>query len=479
MLAGFVLKAIPANCESLPIGPWGRRPQPIAVARICRSQMLLRLVKDEFTEKAQKLFDVIMISIQEQILKDIDKLGIGYQIKLTPSKNIDLRQYFYVFSLDSHYNNQLFLNSAESVTVSGIALSKQFSIKEVNLTEKNLKCLGKSKCPSPVLGQKFPEIEGSSHARWKCFVKLNNQEQDFELKIVFNHGQELLWGKISFQKINFSFLNIDKLDKKNKKLINKLNQFKNSRQAMAKALSENKNYLFVIGNPRSGTTALGKLLNFSPEICLGIERYLIKDDVSALSFEKEVFFDVNSHGYSLRPHIYEGIKDKFDSAKYIGDKRPGFVKFWKNTFLNIPQAKIIYIVRNIYDVACSYNVRAKNASQGLDKQWQASKNFSEAVKEWNEGIQEVQNLVEFYQVYFVKYEDFFVNQSKMIELFKYLGVTTENQSIKKGIKNIYKNALSVQKRERKLSDNEQEYIDANANFEVYNKLLSLYEQQFK
>jgi hypothetical protein len=30
MLVGFVLKAIAANCEPLPIGPWERRPQPTA-----------------------------------------------------------------------------------------------------------------------------------------------------------------------------------------------------------------------------------------------------------------------------------------------------------------------------------------------------------------------------------------------------------------------------------------------------------------
>ena len=30
MLAGFMLKAIAANCEPLPIGPWDRRPKPTA-----------------------------------------------------------------------------------------------------------------------------------------------------------------------------------------------------------------------------------------------------------------------------------------------------------------------------------------------------------------------------------------------------------------------------------------------------------------
>ena len=84
MLAGFVLKAIAANCEPLPIGPWDRRPQPTAgrlanyldihiqnfvtlalagvksrksqkfktltIARICHFQMLLRLVKHELAD---------------------------------------------------------------------------------------------------------------------------------------------------------------------------------------------------------------------------------------------------------------------------------------------------------------------------------------------------------------------------------------------------------------------------------------------
>ncbi len=30
MLVGFVLKAIAAGCETLPIGPWDRKPQPRA-----------------------------------------------------------------------------------------------------------------------------------------------------------------------------------------------------------------------------------------------------------------------------------------------------------------------------------------------------------------------------------------------------------------------------------------------------------------
>ena len=30
MLAGFVLKAIAAACETIPIGPWDRKPQPTA-----------------------------------------------------------------------------------------------------------------------------------------------------------------------------------------------------------------------------------------------------------------------------------------------------------------------------------------------------------------------------------------------------------------------------------------------------------------
>ena len=422
-----------------------------------------------------------MISDQKAILKDIDRLGIGYQIKIYLVEQEDWQQHFYQLSLDSYQDEQLFLNYTSSITLSGLALSKEKQIKEVNLVGKDCCFSGELGLSSPKLGQKFTNVKRSLNSRWKCVVNIANQNQNLNLIIALDNGQEITWGKITFQQVKLNKLNPDKINNKpiNNKLVNKINLIYNSRQLMVENLSKNKNYLFAIGNARSGTTALGRLLNFSPEICLGIERYSKDDDVSAMSFEQDFFFNVNSKGYLVRPEFYEKIRDKFDIAKYLGDKRPRFIESWKNTLLNLPEAKIVYIFRNIYDVASSYNVRANNAAQGLDKHWPTTRDFSVAVKDWNGGIQEIQNLAQFYKVYFVKYEDFFVKRSKMIHLFKYLGVNTKDQDTQIGIRKIRKTALSLQKQEKTLSGYEKEYIDSNANFEAYNKLLALYEKQFK
>ena len=173
------------------------------------------------------------------------------------------------------------------------------------------------------------------------------------------------------------------------------------------------------------------------------------------------------------------IKDKFDRAIYVGDKRPRFIRCWQNTWLNLPKAKIIYIFRNIYDVACSYNTRANNAALGIDKCWSSSRDFSQAVGDWNQGLQEVKKLADFYEVYFVKYEDFFIEQSKMEHLFNYLKVNLAEPELIKGMNRINQTALSLQNKPRTLSQEEKQYIDSQADFKSYNDVLAFYEQQFK
>ncbi|MFM2313163.1 MAG: hypothetical protein RLZZ04_2439 [Cyanobacteriota bacterium] len=437
---------------------------------------------------------MIIDSAQQEILNDLDRLSISYQIKIYSVKKEDWQPYFHQLSLDSHQHNQLFLAhnrlfsenkqvslNNQSLLLSGLALSKKKSIKAIHLVS-NHDCFSATiGCPSHGLGKKLPNIKNSSHARWKCIVNLSSGQEKEHLELIITFDDEQ---KISFKTIEFALGKLSQQPKKiNHKISNdlacKVESIYNSRLQMERNILQGKNYLFAIGNPRSGTTALGKLLNSSPEICLGIERYSLDENVSASSFTKESFFDAKSANYLVRPHLYEEIKPKFDQAKYIGDKRPRFVKFWRNTWLNLPKAKIVYIFRNIYDVACSYNTRANNAALGIDQSWSSARDFSKAVKDWNEGLQEVRNLAQFYTVYFVKYEDFFVEQLKMLHLFDYLQVNTAESGVQKGMNQVRQGALSLKDKPRILSDLEIKYIDEHADLESYNYLLGLYEKQFK
>lgn len=437
---------------------------------------------------------MIIDNAQQEILNDLDRLSISYQIKINAVKKKDWQPYFHQLSLDSHQHNELFLahnrlffdhkqgsDNNQSLILGGLALSKENSIKAINLVGAH-GCLSATRgCPSPGLGKRFPEIENSSCARWKCIVNLSpGQERErLELIITLDNEQQISFSTIEFVSVKLSQQPEIINHQVSNDLACKVESIYHSRLQMDRNILQGKNYLFAIGNPRSGTTALGKLLNSSPEICLGIERYSLDENVSAASFTKESFFDARSANYLVRPHLYEEIKPKFDQAKYIGDKRPRFVKFWRNTWLNLPKAKIVYIFRNIYDVACSYNTRASNAALGIDQFWSSTRDFSKAVKDWNEGLQEVKNLAQFYTVYFVKYEDFFVDQLKMVHLLDYLQVNTAESDVQKGISQVQQAALSLKDKLRILSDSEIEYIDSHADLESYNYLVSLYEKQFR
>lgn len=420
-----------------------------------------------------------------EILQDIDRLALAFRIKLysTPKKN--WQQYFYELSLDSHQDGRLFLDRnllfsgyEPSITLSGLALAKENAVKQIDVIGNNCCFTGTVGLPSSVLGRKKPNIENSSHSRWKCKINLSRETiQNYDLIITLNNNIKITYKKIEFRQTKLKDNHKELEQAINTKLKDKICSIDESRRLMSEHLSLDKHYLFVAGNARSGTTALGALLNFSSEICLGIERYSLNENVSALSFDKNHFFDKESENYLMRPQLYEKIRNKFERAKYIGDKRPRFIKSWRNTRLNLPQAIIIYIFRNIYDVACSYNVRASNAALGIDTSWSPHRDFSKAVRDWNEGVQEINNLVQFYEVYLIKYEDFFVDMAKINQLFNYLEINLDEHDLQAGITKINKTALSLQNKDRNLSSFEIKYVNCHANFEAYNNLLALYEKQ--
>ena len=421
----------------------------------------------------------------EEILQDIDRLALAFRIKLysTPPKN--WQQHFYELSLDSHQDDQIFLDCnllfsdyEPSITLSGLALARENAVKRISVVGNNGCFTGEFGLPSPALGKRKPNIKNSHNSRWRCKIDLSDEAtQNYDLIITLKNNVKFTYKKIEFKRtiLKNSHQEIDR--KINIKLKNKVCSIAKSRRLMSEHLTLDKHYLFVVGNARAGTTALGKLLNFSSQICLGIERYSLDENVSALSFNKKHFFDPTSQDYLIRSQFYEKIKSKFERAKYIGDKRPRFITSWRNTWLNLPQAKIIYIFRNIYDVASSYNVRANNAALGIDPSWSPHRDFSKAVRDWNEGLQEVNNLVQSYEVYLVKYEDFFVDLAKINRLFGYLKIELDEPQLQTGITKINKTALSLQNKEKNLSDSEIEYVDRHADFKSYNNLIALYEKQ--
>lgn len=229
-----------------------------------------------------------------------------------------------------------------------------------------------------------------------------------------------------------------------------------------------KEKLFIAGCARSGTSALVHLLAGSPEILIGSERYghLVNPKNFKLTnahFMKERF-------YNLEPEdtFYENLLDfhkfdknfatKYEHAKWIGDKRPDLYESYDQIFSEFPNAKMIFIYRDINEVASSYQGRIQEG-----KNWPASKNFEAAVKEWNRSIYLTKLALEKgYDINVVDYHSIFSTDLDLSDLFNLFDVKIDEE-LKCHIRSIRKRSNDLSKtRKLLLSESELEYIKANA-----------------
>ncbi|MDI4661941.1 MULTISPECIES: sulfotransferase [Cobetia] len=173
-------------------------------------------------------------------------------------------------------------------------------------------------------------------------------------------------------------------------------------------------YIFIAGCPRSGTSALTELLSSSDEIAIGMERfkYAYKDkNINESFFSKDSFFKFSDSQTNINMSqgkyvkYYDKLKLKYDSTTIRGDKYPMIYKFYNsltNSFTQKPT--FIFIYRDLYDVADSFNVRAENPKDS----WPKENNYKKAVFHWNDSIvKTLQALNSGVDILVIKYEALF------------------------------------------------------------------------
>ena len=151
-------------------------------------------------------------------------------------------------------------------------------------------------------------------------------------------------------------------------------------------------YLFICGCPRSGTTALVRLLNSHPSLAIGMERYKYYasqqkiNKINPSAFKSDSFFDLQDNQTNINwKYFYDELEPKYQSGvKYLGDKYPHYYRFYNRINKNLGDVRWIFIVRNIASIARSYNARAAD----LQDSWSADANFTKAVDHWNESLTE-------------------------------------------------------------------------------------------
>lgn len=150
--------------------------------------------------------------------------------------------------------------------------------------------------------------------------------------------------------------------------------------------------IFVCGPPRSGTTALARLLNTSQSLVVGIERYRKRlmqvngEDHRSL-FGKERYFrydtgDTDVDFNVAHPDLTQSSKRKFDAATYIGDKVPRLYRCLHNVDTAFPDCVVVYIIRDPIHVASSWQRRADSKHD----RWPQRNGYQQAVIEWNQSV---------------------------------------------------------------------------------------------
>jgi sulfotransferase family protein len=241
-----------------------------------------------------------------------------------------------------------------------------------------------------------------------------------------------------------------------------------------------KRHLFVCGCPRSGTTALQLLLVSHPRIVLGAERYsTLARKGKGLHpglFTKKRFFDIRPRDtfYDAAKYrsYYDELEPRFDDAAWVGDKAPWL--FYSLGYINrtFPSAHIIVIVRrDPQHVASSFQVRARNG----DDTWASSRDYKLAVEQWNAAAERTLAFVEKRSrrasITVVEYSELFGESADIDELFGCLDL-----EVTPDVRKAYDGALETanalnQRRQSALSEQEADYVRANAATETVDRLL--------
>jgi hypothetical protein len=151
-------------------------------------------------------------------------------------------------------------------------------------------------------------------------------------------------------------------------------------------------YVFVCGCPRSGTTALGRLLNQHPAVALGLERYRYLfgrrlGEFHPSLFAPPRFLDIRAED-GINPNTH--LAGKFAPGlqmRVVGDKIPYLYRRFPHVRQAFPKARVLAIFRDPADVARSWQQRADNPADS----WPVEAGAAAGLREWKAAVNRVRS----------------------------------------------------------------------------------------
>jgi hypothetical protein len=197
---------------------------------------------------------------------------------------------------------------------------------------------------------------------------------------------------------------------------------------------DGRRYLFICGCPRSGTTALWRLLVAHPQICLGNERYSTlswRRDFGPRLFEQERFWDLrpgDTWYNDLDWPAYREMRPHCDGARYVGDKLPMLTGRFKELIGAFgSDLRVITIERDLDSVKASYQARFDDPNDKTWARWDATT----AVEHWTRARAAVQAVAGDARFLTVSYEQLLVRGQGLAGIFNFLDLSVADSVVAK------------------------------------------------
>jgi hypothetical protein len=193
--------------------------------------------------------------------------------------------------------------------------------------------------------------------------------------------------------------------------------------------------LFVCGCPRSGTSAFWNLLHLHKNIILGNERFnrLVgteKLNQSLFEFNRFFTFEAGDTFYTrdsspAYERMYEFMETKQSECEVIGDKTPQFYEDYDVIFERFADPYVIFLARNLIDVANSYQQR----SLRNDPTWSRDRDWQLALRQWNSSMSATVKLLDSEnrgKLLIVPYEDFYSSPKYVERILRFIGLDSDD-----------------------------------------------------
>jgi hypothetical protein len=189
-----------------------------------------------------------------------------------------------------------------------------------------------------------------------------------------------------------------------------------------------KKFLFVCGCPRSGTSYFQAILAWHPAIALGTERFnlrLFARTLMPADFERERFFRMETgdtwyDDLSHFPWRQRRAEAHYESAAYVGDKVPRGYECFDHLITHFPNVHFICLVRNLFDVATSYESRQRDVSH-----WNPDWGPRVAVEHWNASLKAILAYADIAPILPVLYEDLVASEATVDGVAAFLDIDPE------------------------------------------------------